>query len=166
MEKTKKITELAVLFAAAIALSWLESLIPLPSGLVGIKLGLSNIATMYCLFFLGKGQAFTLAALKAFFAFLTRGVTAGLMSLCGGLTSVIAMALVIFLFKDKISLIMISVIGGILHNIAQLFVACLLTQNLYSMYYLPVLLVAGTIAGVITGIVLKTVLPALNRIKS
>lgn len=164
--KTIRITQLALLFTLAIILSFLESLIPLPSFLVGVKLGLSNIVTMYCLFYLGKRYAFCLAVLKGLFAFLTRGPIAGLMSLSGGVISIIAMIICIILFKDKISLMMISVVGGILHNISQLAVSCIITQSLYSLYYFPVLLLSGTAAGILTGIILKIAMPALKRIKS
>ena len=46
---------------------------------------------MYALFFMGFPQALTLTVLKAFFVALTRGVTAGLLSLSGGLVSVLVM---------------------------------------------------------------------------
>ena len=166
MNKTLKITQTALLFAAACILSWLESLIPMPTFLVGIKLGLSNIIIMYCLFYMGKKDAFILCVLKSLFAFLTRGVTSGLLSFSGGVISILSMMLVLFIFKDKISMLMVSVIGGIMHNTAQLAVACIITQTLYTLYYYPVLLLFGTIAGILTGIILNTVMPALKRIKS
>lgn len=164
--KTYAVARLGLLFALSIILSFLESLIPLPSILVGVKLGLSNIVTMYCLFYLGRKYAFILAVLKGLFALLTRGVTAGIMSLSGGVVSILAMMLCLILFRDKISLTMISVVGGILHNLTQLAVSCIMTGNLYSLYYFPVLLLSGTVAGILTGVLLKTLMPALKRIKS
>lgn len=50
----------------------------------GVKPGLANIVVMYALFFLGRGQALTLVLLKSFFAMLTRGPSAGALSLAGG----------------------------------------------------------------------------------
>ncbi|MEG1017881.1 MAG: Gx transporter family protein, partial [Oscillospiraceae bacterium] len=45
---------MGMLFALAIALSYLENMLPPIAGAVpGIKLGLSNIVTMYCLFIEG-----------------------------------------------------------------------------------------------------------------
>ena len=166
MNKTLNITKTAILFALAVILSYLESLIPMPSVLVGVKLGLSNIVTMYCLFFLGKKHAFILVFLKSLFAFLTRGTTAGILSLSGGVVSLLAMIILLLIFKEKISFILLSVIGGVLHNVGQLAVSCILTRNIFSLYYLPVLLISGTVAGIITGVILKIVLPALQRIKS
>ena len=77
-----------MLFALAIALSYLESLVsPLLGLMPAIKLGLSNIVVMYALLFLRTRTALLLVVLKALFAFLTRGATAGFLSLCGGALS-------------------------------------------------------------------------------
>ena len=84
---------LALLFAAAMALSWLEGLLPAFVPVPGIKLGLSNVVTMYTLFFVGWPSAVVLAVLKGGFEMLTRGLTAGLLSAAGGLLSVLDRAL-------------------------------------------------------------------------
>ena len=61
-----RVAYMGLLFALAMALSFLESLIPLPPVYpAGFKLGLSNIVTMYCLFFLGAKDAYLLATLKS-----------------------------------------------------------------------------------------------------
>ena len=59
----------------------LESMVTIPGMLPGIRLGLSNLVTMYCLFFLGKGAGYTMAVMKSLFVLLTRGFVAGLLSL-------------------------------------------------------------------------------------
>ena len=76
---------LGMLFALAMALSFLESTLTPVLGLMpAIKIGLSNIVVMYALLMLGRRPAFLLVLLKAGFAFLVRGATAGFLSLCGG----------------------------------------------------------------------------------
>lgn len=83
--KARETAWTGMLFALAIALSWLESMVsPLLGLMPAIKLGLSNIVVMYALLFLRTRTAVLLVVLKALFAFLTRGVTAGFLSLCGG----------------------------------------------------------------------------------
>ena len=80
-----------MLFALAIALSWLESCVtPLLGLMPALKLGLANIVVMYALLFLDTRSAAALVALKALFALLTRGVTAGALSACGGVLSRLA----------------------------------------------------------------------------
>ena len=68
-----RLTGLALLFALSVVLMLLENMIPpLPALPPGVKLGLSNIAVMYCLFYMGKENAFILLVLKSLFVFLTR----------------------------------------------------------------------------------------------
>ena len=81
-EKAKNVARLGMLFALAIALSFCEScLTPLLGLMPAMKLGLSNIVVMYALLYLSKRQALALVLLKALFALLTRGVSAGFLTL-------------------------------------------------------------------------------------
>ncbi len=165
MNKAHAITHTAMLFAVAVVLSFMEGLLPpLPYLPPGFKLGLSNIATMYALFFLDKGKAFAIAVLKAFFVFITRGVTSGILSLSGGIASLCVMLLAAALFGDKISYLMLSIIGAIFHNLGQLAVLTLIMQSGYALWYTPVLLTAGVIMGSVTGTLLRIVMPAFDRI--
>lgn len=85
---------MGLLFALAMALSFLESLLPaLPMLPPGIRLGLSNIVTMYALFVLGPVSGYTIAVLKSLFVLLTRGAVAAAMSASGGIASVTVMLL-------------------------------------------------------------------------
>ena len=90
----KEAALMGMLFAMAMALSFAESLLPvLPMLPPGFKLGLSNIVTMYTLFMLGTKRGFAIAVMKSLFVLLTRAPVAAFMSLCGGLLSVVCMAL-------------------------------------------------------------------------
>lgn len=160
--QTKKIAFMGLLFALAVVLGYLEGLFPtMPNG---IKLGLSNIITMYTLFFLGKSQAYTIAVLKSFFVLLTRGPTAALMSICGGLLSVTAMIIIMSFKKAKPTYLIISVVGAVFHNIGQLIMASIYLKRAIALYYLPIMLVSGIIMGSITGLSLNILLPAIKRI--
>ena len=89
--KTHSIALSGLLFALAMALSFIEGTLVIPGLLPGMKLGLANIVVMYALFFMGPNQALVLDVLKAFFVFLVSGWTAGFLSLCGGLLSLLVM---------------------------------------------------------------------------
>ena len=89
--KTHSIALSGLLFALAMALSFVEGTLVLPGLLPGMKLGLANIVVMYALFFMGPKQALVLDLLKALFVFLVSGWTAGFLSLCGGLLSLLVM---------------------------------------------------------------------------
>lgn len=57
-----RIALIGLMLSLALVLSLFESMLPaLPFLPVGVKLGLSNIVTMYCLFFLGARPAFAVA---------------------------------------------------------------------------------------------------------
>ena len=155
--KTQSVARMGLLFALAIALSWLESLVPLP-GAPGVKLGLSNIVTLYCVTAIGPLSALALAALKAMFA-LTRSGVAAAMSAAGGLCSVCVMLIT----SRHFSRVFCSICGGVSHNIAQLSVAALIMRSALSFYYLPVLIISGVIMGLITGSLLTTVEPVVRR---
>ena len=64
---------------------------------------------------------------------------------------------------DKLSILAVSVLGGICHNIGQLIVAILVVENLKLIFYVPVLLISGFVTGLLIGIVSRVILPAVRR---
>lgn len=162
--KIKQLVLTALLFAVVLVLSVLENELQIPVPVPGIKLGLSNIVVMYSLFFVEKKEALLLAVLKSLFVFLTRGAVASLLSLCGGLLSISVMILFLLIFKEKISYLMISILGAVFHNVGQMIAISILYTNVLLWAYLPVLLVSGIIAGAATSTLLKVTLPALKKI--
>ena len=100
-EKTRRIALSGLLFALAMALSFIEGTLTIPGLLPGMKLGLANIVVMYALFFMGPRQALVLDVLKALFVFLVSGFTAGLLSLCGGLLSLLVMWVLYYLLPVR-----------------------------------------------------------------
>lgn len=165
-KKTARVALLGMLFALALALSFLESTVTPLLGLPpGVKPGLSNIVVMYALLFLSPKSAVALAVLKSGFVLLVQGGMAAALSLSGGLCSVLVMA-VLTALPWKATLFMLSVCGALAHNFGQLLmVNILLTRSVYTFYYAPVLLVSGLIMGSLTAVSLKAVLPALAKIK-
>ena len=155
---------MGLLFGLAAILSTLEhSLPPVPLLPPGVKLGLANIAVMYCVFFIGNKQAFTLNILKSVFVLLVRGPLAGSLSFTGGILSVCIIVLLLKAFDRKISYIAVSSAGAVSHNIGQLAVCALILRTAGVVYYLPLLLIAGIATGAVTGVLLKALLPALRK---
>lgn len=163
--KSALVAQMGLLFALAVVLSFVESMLPGIPGLIpGIRLGLSNIVTMYTLFFLGGRYALTLAVLKSAFVALTRGATAGMLSGCGGLLSVGVMLLLIACGKRRLSYLVLSAAGAVAHNLGQLLMASVLLGSALSLYYWPVLVLSGLLMGSVTAVILRAVLPHLRRI--
>lgn len=157
---------MGLMAALALTLNFLENMIPaLPAMPPGVKLGLSNIAVVYCLFFWGGREALFLAVLKSGFVLLTRGAAAGCISLAGGLLSLGAMALAIRLAgKGGSRYFAVSIPGAVCHNLGQLLAAAALMKNAAVFYSLPVLILAGILMGTATAVLLRAVMPALRRL--
>ena len=145
MEKSiKKLCYLALFCAIAIVLSYIESLIPLYLGVPGAKLGLANVVTLTLLLCFGLKEAFIVMFLRILIVSMTfTNFYMFLYSLSGGLLS-----LIINLFSD----IIISIMGGIFHNVGQLLVAMLFFSSTVFMYYLPYLMLFGILSGIVIGI--------------
>ncbi len=160
---TRKLALMGLLFALAMVFSFIESLLPpMPAG---IKLGLANIVTMYALFFLGYKEGITIVILKSLFVFLTRGATAFIMSIFGGFASVLVMILLFSFKKLNLSYLIISLAGGVFHNLGQLVAAYFILKLPAVFYYLPIMVASGVVMGVVTGITLKVVMPYMNKLK-
>ena len=78
---------------------------------------LANIVVMYALFFMGVRQALYLDLLKALFVFLVSGGTAGFLSLCGGLLSLLVMWVLYYKLPFQPTWFILSVCGALAHNI-------------------------------------------------
>lgn len=151
MLDTKKIAKMGMLVAVAFVLSYIEAMLPLNLGVPGIKAGLSNIVTVFSLYYFSPGMALGIAITRIVLCGLTFGSMPGLLySLAGGILSFTVM--VILKKTGKFSVYGVSVAGGVFHNIGQILVAIAVLQNKMVAYYLPFLLVAGVIAGVVVGI--------------
>lgn len=162
--KTQKIALLGILSAQALALSFIENLLPaMPFLPPGVKLGLSNIVTMFTAGTMGLLPALAVTLIKSLFVLLTRGVTAFFMSFGGGFLSTVAMCLMIRFVKDKSGFVGVAVVSAVCHNIGQLAVSIIVTKTTAFVYYAPVLLLSGVVMGIITGIILKAVMPLLMK---
>lgn len=162
---TKRIALTGILSSQAMALSFLESLIPAVAGFPpGAKPGLANVVVMFSAATLGIPQTIAIVFLKAVFAGVTRGFAAFLMSISGGLLSAAAALIFLRAKKIKFGYIGIGIICAVCHNIGQLCVASVIsgTPKLFISYG-PFLMLIALLTGFLTGTVLKYVLPALQK---
>ena len=155
-----------ILCALAIAMSFLESLLPpMPFLPPGAKPGLSNIVTMFAASSLTVADTLLIIITKSAFVFITRGVTAGAMSISGGLLSGAAMLILFRKGKDKLGLTGISVICALCHNAGQLITSALISGSKATLYYAPFLAVFALVTGTVSGLILRAVLPAAQKQK-
>ncbi|MCR4925834.1 MAG: Gx transporter family protein [Clostridiales bacterium] len=162
---TQRVAFLGILGATALVISFLENLIPnLPGMPPGAKPGFSNIVTMFTVSAMGLPSAIYIVLLKAVFAGVTRGATAFFMSLSGGFLSMIVMYVLLKRKRQPFSLIGVGIICAIVHNMAQLAVASVISATKSIFYYAPFLLLFAVITGSVTGTILKAIMPALEKV--
>lgn len=160
----RRVALTGILSAEAIALSALEMLIPpVPFLPPGARPGFSNIVTMFAAREFGCSGALPVALIKSLFVLVTRGPSAFLMSLCGGLLSTGVMCLCFRFNRRALGIIGISVLSSAAHNLGQLGAACLLTGTPALYTYLPALMLFAVFMGTVTGILLAAILPALEK---
>lgn len=163
MKKTYRIALTGILAALALALGYLEFLIPFDAaGVPGIKPGFANILIMAAMYLLGAGEAAFVSAVRIALSWLLFGsVTSLIYSLCGGALS---FAVMLILKKTgKFGYVGVSVGGAASHNIGQLMAAALLLGSGAVWYYAPVLLAAAAVTGTVNGLLLKAALPAAEK---
>ncbi len=163
-KKTKQIVFTGILFAIAIVLSIVEGMLPPFTILPGAKLGLSNIVVMYAIFFLGVKYSLSISILKSTFVAITKGAVTGFISFSGGLFSIIIIYLLLFIFKNKVSYLVLSISGAIFHNIGQFLAILFIYGNMGVLAYLPALIIFGVVSGIATATLLKIILPAFKKI--
>ncbi len=148
----KRLTTLSIFTVVALTIFILESAIPNPVPIPGIKLGLSNIVTLILLLNFTPADAFIVLLARIFLSAFFAGQAVSLIySLCGGLFCFAIMCL-LNCFLNGHFVFITSIFGALLHNAGQLSAAFLITRNVGVFAYLPFLILSGTITGLFTGL--------------
>lgn len=147
---TRRLTFSALLITVMLMLGYVESLVP--TGVPGIKLGLSNSVLLLAIYWLGIPTAFLLMAVKVVLSgVLFSGVNAMMYAFAGGLLSMLVMSA---LYKAKgFSIITIAMAGAVFHNVGQVGLAMIILETDRLVYYMAVLMLAGLVTGFVTGTV-------------
>lgn len=165
MKKTFKLVFISLLISQALIISLIERSIPPPFMTPGAKLGLANVITCIALYTLTKRETITVIILRVILASFFGGTLYSMIySVMGASFSFIAMSMVKEIGKDKVSIIGVSVMGGVFHNVGQLTVACYVVENIWVMLYLPMLTLTGIATGIFIGMVSNYLLKHLNKL--
>lgn len=147
---SKRVARYALLTALAMALSWLESMVPLSMAAPGMKLGLTNIVVVFALYRMSLRDAAALSLVRVLLVSMTFGNAYSFAySLAGAVLSLAVMAGL--KRTGKFSILGVSIAGGLGHNLGQIAVAMAVLGTAQLVWYLPVLLVSGTLAGAAVG---------------
>ena len=129
---------MGIALALTAVLSFADSCISAAFPIPGIRLGLANIAII---------------AVMIRFVFLTRGASAAVMSLSGGLLAFAAAAVLMIIMKRSCKFS--CIIAAMCHTLGQLAAACVLTGSVYTLAYVVVLMPVSIFTGFLTGTVLQ-----------
>ena len=151
-KSSQKVALLGLCIAVAMVFAYVEVLIPpLFTAVPGIKLGLPNIAIIFVLYRIGLKEAASVSFVRIVAVSLLFGNPMTFAySIAGGVLSIAGMALLKRL--DFLSMVGVSVAGGVLHNVGQILMAMLLLGTAELGYYLIVLAVTGTVSGIFVGL--------------
>lgn len=157
------IAKIGLLAAIGLIFSYVESLFPIPIGIPGVKVGISNIVTVVAIYILSPSAAFAVTFIRVLLAGTLFSTGIGIIySICGAFFSLFIMW--ILHKSNRFSVIGISAGGGVAHNVSQLLVACITVESFKLLYYLPILLLAGVVAGVVVGVVSKIIVNRLMQV--
>ena len=150
MKATQKLTLIGVSIAAAMVLSYVETLIPVPFAVPGIKLGLANTVALFLLFRLDWKAAGLVSLIRVLLSGLLFGNAASLAySAAGAALSLVVMALL--KKTGAFSPVGISVSGAVAHNVGQILMAVALLGTDQILWWLPALAVSGIVTGLAIG---------------
>ncbi len=156
MRKTKKIVVIALLVSLGLVLHLVESFFPLTVLIPGAKLGLANIVSVIAISLFGFASAFQVVIFRVILGSLLAGTFMTInfyLSFSGAVFSFFMMFITYKLFKGKLSLIGISIIGAVAHNAAQITAAYFIISNQGIFYYLPFLILLALPTGFSVGLV-------------
>lgn len=162
--KPQKLATLALFTTISLAIYAAESMLPPLVPIPGIRLGLANIITLILLCTASIKDASLVLLVRILLSALLFGQAVSLLySLAGGVLSLLAMALINRLLRDR-NLPITGIFGGLFHNLGQLLTALLITRTAGVFVYLPFLILGGILTGAFTGLCAFFALKYLRRI--
>ena len=140
--KTRKLTLLSLLTAIALTIFMVEAQIPALVPIPGVKMGLSNIVTVFAVFALGPGEGAAVLFVRIFLGAVFAGNFSTIFySAAGGLCAILVTILLKKILTNK-QLWVAGCFGAIAHSIGQMAMAI----------YLPVMIAISIITGCFTGL--------------
>ena len=161
--RTKRLTELSLLTAAALIIFIVELRLPDLSAIPGVKLGLANIITVYAVYRYTAKEVGLIVVTRVLLGSIFGGnLSAILYSMAGAAFCLVGMLLMKRVIPPDY-LWLCSIFGAIFHNIGQMTAALLIMRTLVVLGYFPVLMVSGCVAGLFTGLCAQRVLARFDR---
>ena len=156
---TKKVIMMSLLVSIGLVLSLVELNLPILFMVPGAKIGLSNLSVLLAIYYLGLKEGLIITFLKSLILMVATGnVISFYYGLASGLVSVLLMFLAMkYLSQDRkvFSIIGVSIIGALGHNITQIYIASIVLKTKALLYYIPILNVISIFTGGFIGYLSK-----------
>lgn len=157
MKKNLYLTHIAVLVTFAAVIHTVEAALPVPMPVPGVRLGLANMITLLALLLYGLQSGLAVAVLRTLLGSLVAGGFLGFgfwLSLAGGTLSCLVMAAALILARRGwATLLSVSVLGAVTHNLVQLAVAGAIVANPVLLAgYFPLMLLLAVPTGIFTAL--------------
>lgn len=165
MKRTRDLVFTALLVSISLAVSLIETMIPMPFMVPGAKLGLSNMIILVTLVMFNFKRGFQVAVLKSLLLMLVTGFGPSfLYSFAGAIFSTCMMGLALKYATKAFSMIGVSIIGAVAHNFAQVTVASYVLGSVMVYTYFPFLTFVGMVTGYFVGLGAYNVSSHLRKI--
>lgn len=159
MKDTKRIVLIAILTSLATILSLIDKVItPLAFPMLPTaKIGLANIIVLFCIYNFHFKETLTLVVIKiAIVNLLFGGLTTLIIGGSASFLSFLVMYGALKLFKDHVSGIGVSVLGGFVHIVIQLFITTVIYElGDVVMYYGAILVFLSLVCSIIIGFIVN-----------
>ena len=150
--KTRKLTQMALLTAIALTIFMVEAQIPPIVPLPGVKLGLSNIVTVFAVFAMGPKEAASILFCRIFLGAVFAGNFSTIFySAAGGACAILVTIGLRKILKEN-QLWVAGSVGAVAHSIGQMAMAVLLTGTPGLAVYLPIMIAISIVTGLFTGL--------------
>ena len=150
--KLKKLTALAILTALALILFIIEAQIPPLVPIPGVKLGIANVVTVFCVFAIGSKEAAAVLCCRVFLGAVFAGNFSTIFySAAGGLCAILVTVLLKRILTRK-QLWVAGCLGAMAHSVGQMAAAVIITGTPGIAIYLPVMLAISIVTGCFTGL--------------
>ena len=150
--KTKRIALLGLLTAIALTIFMIEAQIPAVIPIPGVKLGLSNIVTVFTVFTLGPWDGVAVLACRIFLGAVFAGNFSTILYSAAGGTLAILTTIALKPILRENQLWVAGCAGAVAHSIGQMAVAVWVSGTLGLLAYLPILIAVSIVTGLFTGL--------------
>ena len=150
--KHKKLTTLSLLTAVALIIFIVEAQIPALVPIPGVKIGLSNIVTVFVVWVIGPREAIGVLLARIFLGAVFAGNFSTIFySLGGGGLAILTTIGLKYALQEN-QLWVAGCLGAIAHSVGQMAVAYFISQTPSLFIYLPVMIVCSIVTGIFTGL--------------